>query len=146
FEDPHFELFDRQTFSLGTRVDIAFTSERDMVTVTRGEATALTVEPGPRGRHQLVVSGLDATHRLAKGPKTRSFQNMTDADIVSQIARDYGLDTDIDATPEVNEYLLESSKSDYAFLKDRAERIGFDLWVADGKLFFKRRPESRQSP
>ena len=146
FEDPHFELFDRQTFRLGTGIDVAFSSEQDMVVVTRGEVTALTVEPGPRGRHQLVVWGLDATHRLATGPRTRSFQNMTDADIVSQIAGDYDLDTDIDATPEVHEYVLQHSQSDYAFLRDRAERIGFDLWVADGSLHFKRHPEAQESP
>ena len=146
FEDPHFELFDRQTFGLGTRIDIAFSSESDMVTVTRGEVTALTVEPGPRGRHQLVVSGLDATHRLARGPKSRSFLNMTDADIVSQIAADHGLDTDIDATTEVNAYVLQHSQSDYAFCRDRAERIGFDLWVAEGKLFFKRHAEAQETP
>ena len=106
----------------------------------------MTVEPGPGGRHQLVVTGLDATHRLARGPKTRSFQNMTDADIVSQIARDYDLDTDVDATPEVYEYVLQHSQTDYAFLRDRGEHIGFDLYVADGTLFFKRHPESRDQP
>jgi uncharacterized protein involved in type VI secretion and phage assembly len=104
------------------------------------------VEPGPGGRHQLVVSGLDATHRLARGPKTRSFQNMTDGDIVSRIAQDYALDTDIDPTPEVYEYVLQSSETDYTFLRDRGERIGFDLYVSDGTLYFKRKPESRESP
>jgi len=146
FDDPHFDLFDAGTFSLGTKVDLAFASESELVTVTRGEVTALTVEPGPGGRHQLVVAGLDATHRLARGPKTRSFQNMTDADIVSKIAQEYDLDTDIDATPEVYEYVLQSSQTDYAFLHARGERIGFDLYVADGTLFFKRQPESRESP
>ncbi|HXJ65903.1 MAG TPA: VgrG-related protein [Actinomycetota bacterium] len=146
FDDPHFDLFDKGTFSLGTKVDIAFSSEQELVTVTRGEVTAMTVEPGPGGRHQLVVTGLDATHRLARGPKTRSFQNMTDADIVSTIARDYDLDTDVDATPEVYEYVLQHSQTDYAFLRDRGERIGFDLYVADGTLYFKRHPESRESP
>ncbi len=146
FDDPHFDLFDRGTFSLGTKIDLAFSSDQEMVTVTRGEVTALSVEPGPGGRHQLVVSGLDASHRLARGPKTRSFQNMTDADIVSKIAQDYDLDTDIDATPEVYEYVLQSSLTDYAFLRDRGVRIGFDLYVADGTLFFKRKPESRESP
>jgi phage protein D len=66
------------------------------------------------------------------GPKTRSFQNVTDADIVSQVAADHGFDTDIDPTREVHEYVLQSSESDYAFLRRRAERIGFDTIVASG--------------
>jgi uncharacterized protein involved in type VI secretion and phage assembly len=146
FDDPHFDLFDKGTFQLGTKIDLAFSSDQELVTVTRAEVTAISVEPGPGGRHQLVVTGLDATHRLARGPKTRSFQNMTDADIVSKIAQDYSLDTDIDATSEVYEYVLQSSQTDYAFLRDRGERIGFDLYVAEGKLYFKKHPESRETP
>jgi uncharacterized protein involved in type VI secretion and phage assembly len=146
FDDPHFELFDQGTFTLGTKVDIAFSSEQELVTVTHGEVTAISVEPGPGGRHQTVVTGLDATHRLSRGPKTQTFLNMTDADIVGKIARDYDLDTDIDATPEVYEYVLQHSQTDYAFLRDRGERIGFDLYVADDTLFFKQHAESEQTP
>lgn len=146
FDDPHFELFDSMRFSMGTKVDIAFSAEGEVVTVTRGEVTAISVEQGPGGRHELVVSGMDITHRLAKGPRTRSFQNMTDADIVTRIAADYGFDTDIHPTSQVYEYVLQSSQSDYAFLQNRAERIGFDLWVADDTLHFKEQPRASQSP
>jgi phage protein D/phage baseplate assembly protein gpV len=146
FDDPHFELFDRMAFSMGTKVEVAFSAEGDPVTVTRGEVTAISVEQGSSGRHELVVSGFDVAHRLARGPKTRSFQNMTDADIVSQVASEYGFETDIDATNEVYEYVIQSSESDYAFLKRRAERIGFDMWVADDRFFFKKAPRSQVSP
>jgi phage protein D/phage baseplate assembly protein gpV len=146
FDDAHFELFDRMTFSMGSKVEIAFSSEGDPVTVTRGEVTAISVEQGPSGRHELVISGFDVAHRLARGPKTRSFQNMTDADIVSQVASEYGFDTDIDPTGEVYDYVIQSSESDYAFLKRRAERIGFDMWIAEDKLSFKKVPRSHVSP
>jgi phage protein D/phage baseplate assembly protein gpV len=146
FADPHFELFDQMKFRIGTKLDIALSGEGDPVTVTRGEVTALSVEQGTGGAHELVVSGLDVTHRLVRAPKTKSFLNMTDADIASQIAAEHGFDTDIDPTSEVHDYVLQSSQSDYAFLRVRADRIGYDLWVADGKLHFKKKPKAAVTP
>ena len=146
FDDPHFELFDRGLFTLGTRLDIALRAESEPVTVTSGEVTAISVEPGAAGRHELVLTGLDVTHRLARGPKTRSFLQMTDADIAVQIAADHQLDTDIAPTGEVHDYVLQASQTDYAFLRQRADRIGFDLWISDHTLYFKPRPRSATTP
>ena len=146
FNDPHFELVDEMRFTAGSKIEIAFSAEGDVVTVTKGEVTALSVEQGGGGRHELVVTGLDPTHRLARGPKTRTFQQMTDGDIVTQIASEYGLEFEVESTSDVHDYVIQSNQSDYAFLKQRGDRIGFDMWIADEKLYFKRRPESNISP
>lgn len=145
FDDPHFELFDSDTFAMGTRVEVALRAEGDPVVVTIGEVTAISVEPGNAGRHELVIDGLDAAHRLARGPHTRSFLRMTDGDIASRVAGDYGLSTDIDSTSEVLAYVLQTSESDFAFLRRRGARIGFDCWVTDQTLHFKRRPSGARS-
>ena len=146
FDDPDFLLLDEMKFKPGTKVDVGFVTPDGPVTLTRGEVTALSVEQGTTGRHEMVVSGMDATHRLARQPKTRSYQQMTDADIVDQIARDYGLSTEVDPTRQVHEYVLQSSQSDLAFLRERAALLGFDLWIADEKLYFKQAPSSETPP
>jgi uncharacterized protein involved in type VI secretion and phage assembly len=146
FDDPHFELFDRGTFSLGTRIEIAFRAEGDPVVVTSGEITAISVEPGVSGRHELVLTGLDLTHRLARGPKSRSFQRVTDADIATRVAGEYSLEPDVDGTGEVHDYVLQASESDYAFLRRRAARIGFDFWISEQTFHFKRTPRASASP
>jgi phage protein D len=146
FHDPNFELFDQMTFPIGAKIAISFGNEGEMVRVTQGEVTALSIEQESAGPHQLVVSGMDVAHRLALGPKTRTFQQMTDADIARQITAEYGLEADIDATPEVHAYVLQASQSDYAFLKQRAGHIGFDVWVADNRLFFKSQPRASVAP
>lgn len=143
FDDPHFELFDRGAFRLGSRVEIAFRAEgEEPVIVTTGEVTAIAVEPGPGGRHELVLTGLDAAHRLARGPKSRSFLQMTDTDIVAQIASEHGLDTDVEATSEVHDYVLQANETDYAFASRLARRIGFDFWVSGDTLHFRERPSA----
>jgi uncharacterized protein involved in type VI secretion and phage assembly len=146
FDDAHFELFDKGQFTIGTRIEIAFRAEGDPIVVTSGEVTAISVEPGASGRHELVVTGFDLTHRLARVPKSRSFQRVTDADIASRIAGEYGLDADVDATGATHDYVLQAGETDYAFLRRRAARIGFDVWVSEKKFFFKKTPRSTATP
>ncbi|MEV7628092.1 VgrG-related protein [Actinoplanes sp. NPDC089786] len=146
FDDPHFEIFDQGTFSIGTRVEIAFRAEGDPVVVTTGEITAVSVEPGGAGRHELVLNGFDLTHRLAREPKSRSFQKVTDADIASRIAGEYGLDADVDSTGGAHEYVLQAGETDFAFLRRRAARIGFDVWVSERTFHFKKTPRSDATP
>ncbi|MCU7727317.1 VgrG-related protein [Actinoplanes sp. KI2] len=146
FDDPHFELFDKGQWTIGTRVEIAFRAEGDPVVVTAGEVTAISVEPGASGRHELILTGFDLTHRLARAPKSRSFQKVTDADIASRIAGEYGLDADVDATGATHDYVLQAGESDYAFLRRRAARIGFDVWVSEKTFHFKKTPRSTATP
>jgi phage protein D len=146
FDDPFFELFDSNRFTMGTRIEIAFRAETDPLVVTAGELTAISVEQTPTGRHELVLSGLDLTHRLARAPKSRSYQSVTDADIASRIAGEYGLTPEVDSTGEVHDYVLQASETDYAFLRRRASRIGFDFWISDKKFFFKKAPRGEGTP
>ena len=146
FDDPHFELFDRDTIQVGSRVEIAFRADADPVVVTTGEVTAIAVEAGVTGRHELVVTGLDQTHRLMRGPRTRTFSRTTDADAASRIARDHGLDVDVDSTGQVHDYLIQAGETDYAFLRRRAAHVGFDFWISDRTFHFKQRPTGPSAP
>ncbi len=146
FDDPHFELFDRGTFTLGSRLEIAFRAEGDPTVVTSGEVTAVAVEPGAAGRHELVLTGFDLTHRMAREPKSRSFQRVTDADVAARIAGEYGLDPDVDGTGAVHDYVLQAGETDYAFLRRRAARIGYDVWISERTFHFKRTPRSTATP
>ena len=87
-DDPTFELFDAGTFTLGSRVEVAFRTDSDPLTVTTGEVTSIAVEPGTAGHHELVVVGLDRGHRLDRKARTRTFQHMSDGAIARQVAQD----------------------------------------------------------
>jgi len=145
FEDPHFALFDSQRFKVGSRINISFQGSADLVEVSSGEVTALCVEQGAAGRHELVLTGFDVGHRLARGPKSRSFQQMTVADIAGQIADEYGLDADITATSEVLDHVLQSSETDFAFLRRLAGKVGFDFWITERTLHLRPHPTAAGS-
>ncbi|MFG1609216.1 VgrG-related protein [Actinoplanes sp. NPDC049265] len=146
FEDAHFRLFDQDRFRPGTAIEIAFRADGDPVLVTAGEVTTVEVAPGVSGRHELVVTGLDLAHRLARGPRTRSFTGMSDSDIAARIAAEHGLDADVDRSGHPREHVLQVAQTDLAFLRGLAARTGFDVWVTGRELHFKRRPSSRVTP
>lgn len=146
FDDPHFELFDAGTFDLGVPFEVAMRAEGDPVTVATGEVTALAVEQMGAGRHQLVVHGLDAIHRLAQRVRNRSFQQVTDADVAARLAEEHGLRVDVDPTSEIHPYLLQAGQTDLAFLRDRSRHVGYALWVTDDVLHFKAAPAAPEPP
>lgn len=146
FDDPHFELFDQGVFRLGGKVSIAVRADGAPIEVTSGEITAVAVQPGPTGRHELVVSGLGLEHRLAREVRTRTFQKMTDSSIVQKIAGEHGLQAQTDVSGQPHEYLIQAGTTDLAFLRERAARLGVDLWVQGTTLSFKRRTTSSQQP
>ncbi len=146
FEDAHFRLFDEDTFKIGAKVEIAFKAEADPLVVTVGEVTAIAVSQGVTGRHELVLTGFDVAHRLATVPKSRSFQRMTDSDVATQIGGEYSLEVDADNSGTVYEHILQAGETDLAFLRRRAARCGFDVWVTDSTLHFKRSPSGEGSP
>jgi phage protein D len=90
-------------------------------------------------QQQFVVTGLDLRHRLTRGVKVRTFLSMTDGAVVTKIARENGLrvDVDRDYKPTINEYLLQCC-SDFEFIEERARAIGFDWWVQNDVLSFKK--------
>lgn len=147
FFDPEFDLFDRALFKMGTKIEIAFQSnEEEMATVASGEVTAITVDQGNRSGRELLVSGFDQTHRLHKSTVARTFANMTDSNVVRKIAAEHDLKADVDSTTPALEHLVQREQTDYEFLRERAEYVGFDLWVKNDTLYFKKSVDVAGSP
>jgi len=63
---------------------------------------------------------------------------MKDSDLVNTIAGDCGLSADVDSTTYKHEYILQDNQTNMEFLQDRARRVGYFVYVNDGKLCFKK--------
>lgn len=112
----------------------------------QGEITAIETQFSEQTQAPIIIRGYDRSHRLHRGVHNRSFQNMTDSDVVKKIAEEVSLETDqIDNSGEPHDYLFQENQSNMAFLRSRAARIGFELFVRDGKLNF-RRPQAKDEP
>ncbi|HMD90652.1 MAG TPA: contractile injection system protein, VgrG/Pvc8 family, partial [Anaerolineaceae bacterium] len=139
--DPHLKWAESALLQLGQEVEILTrqavehaTSQRLMV----GEITALEPDYPYNGVPLLYVRGYDRSHRLHRGNKSRTYVQMTDSDIVSRIAREYGLKPDIDSTTEVYPHIYQHNQSDFEFIMERARRIDFTFLVDDRSLVFKK--------
>ncbi len=106
--------------------------------VFQGEIIGMEPSFSVKGGASLTIRALDKVHRLGRGRKTRVFEDMTDADVVSEVGGEVGLNVDADSTEETLPYILQRNESDIAFLKRLAARNNYILRIADGDLTFKK--------
>jgi phage protein D len=107
-------------------------------TVIEGEITAIEAFYNEQSQAPVIVRGYDVSHRLYRGRHNRSFQNMTDSDIVKKIADEVGIQIGaIDPSGVVHDYVFQQNQTNMEFLRQRAARIGFEFFVQDGKLNFR---------
>jgi phage protein D/phage baseplate assembly protein gpV len=142
-------------FNIGDRISIGFASsttedpefrlsEKEQRLI-EGEITGIEVKFSNTSEAHLVVRGYDASHRLHRGRFNRSFLDSTDSDIVKRIAGEARIQIgQVDASGSVHEYVFQENQTNMEFLRERAARIGFELFVQNDKLYF-REPKSEES-
>lgn len=136
--DPKLELLDNGPFDLTKEVEIeAATADDNKFTLIKGEITALEPQFDEGMIAELIVRGYDKSHRLYRETKSRAFLNKKDSDLAEEIAQGAGLQAKVDSTNAVYDHIYQHNQSDLSFLMERAWRIGFECFVADGKLHFR---------
>lgn len=145
-KDPNFaqegtSLIDEGPFDLTKEVEIsAETAGGDRVVLVKGEVTALEPEFQEGMIARLVVRGYDTSHRLYREMKSTAHLNKKDSDLAREIAGTVNLQAEVEATSTVYNHIFQHNQSDLAFLQERAWRIGFECFVEDGKLIFRKPP------
>ncbi len=141
FRDPGLELLDNGPFDLTKEVEIKAAKQDDeQVTLIKGEITAIEPIFQEGMILEFVVRGYDPSHRLYRETKSQAVLNTKDSDLAEQIARDAGLQPEIDSTSTVYDHVFQPNQSDLAFLMQRAWRIGYECFVSEGKLYFREPP------
>lgn len=143
-QSAFFGLTDGSTFSIGSSLNVLMGREESPESVFKGEITGLDLDVGLGEHPKLVVRAYAKSHRLHRGRYARSFENVKDSDVASQLAGEAGVSADVDATSVVYDYLFQNNQTDWEFLRQRAERIGYELWVDDTTLHF-RKPQPNQT-
>ena len=140
-------------FEIGKKVKIGFiaSSTQDPTFekeeegyLIEGEITAIEVHFNNKSEAPIIVRGYDNSHRLHRGRHNRSFLNNTDSDIVRKIVKEVGIEIgQISESGEVHDYVFQENQTNMEFLRKRAARIGFELFVEDAKINF-RKPETKE--
>ncbi len=138
--DPGVRLVNEGPFDLGAEIHVGVSDEqgRGDNPLFVGEIVCLEPDFGENMVSDLTVRAYDRSHRLHRGTHTKSYVRMSDSDIAKEIADAMGLRADVDPSGPVHEHVYEDGQSHMAFLRDRAESIGYDFYVQDRTLCFKR--------
>ncbi|MCZ7384203.1 MAG: hypothetical protein O8C63_05570 [Candidatus Methanoperedens sp.] len=131
---------DLKTFKVGDIVKISMGIDSTVEMMT-GEITALDYTFGDSSFVE--VRGYDRLHRLRFGTMRRSFKDMKDSDIASKVASDASLSPDVDDTGTIQPYIFQNNQTNYEFLLERANRIGYELLVDDKKFIFRKSQEDK---
>jgi phage protein D len=113
----------------------------DLKEMIEGEITTIKATFPESGTPTLAVEGHTLLHRLHGENKTRTFQKMTDKQIVEQIAADAKLEPQVEDTQIQYDYVMQPNQSDLDFLRERARRIHFEVLVQNKKLIFRKAKE-----
>src|SRR5207248_6400409 len=96
----------------------------------------------PEGAPPLItILAEDRFQDLRMTRRTRSFENVSDTDVIRHITSDHGFTDDVSADGPTYKILAQVNQSDLAFMRERARSINAELWVEDTKLFAKSRTD-----
>lgn len=110
----------------------------DLHPVFDGEVTTLAPEFPSSGVPVLRVEARTRMHRLQGAVRNRTFKDVTDSEVVQKVCNELHLTPSTDPTSTRHPYVVQYNQTDFAFLADRARRIGFEVSVEGKELLFRK--------
>ena len=112
--------------------------ETEIVQVIKGYVTGVKPKRSEFSRKMFTVTGFDGLSKLTRGRRRRSWENIKDSDIATQIAQECSLQPDIQDSGIVHPYVVQNNENNLNFLFERARRIGYEVKVEGEKLVFRK--------
>ncbi len=105
-----------------------------------GEVTAWRTELERSGPTVIVLRGLDRSHRLMRGHKTRTYAQATPLDVARKIAGEAGFTAKVSggSVDPVKMFRFQANESDFNFLRKMADLEGYLFWIDGQDLHFER--------
>ncbi|APR76886.1 Hypothetical protein A7982_02233 [Minicystis rosea] len=119
---------DRKTLDFGTPLKIKLGDDP----IFEGRITALEAHFLEGASPEITVLAEDRLEKLRMVRRSRTFADVSDADVFQQIAADHSLQAAVDVTGPTHKVLAQLNQSDLAFLRERARAIDAEVWV-DGR-------------
>ncbi len=131
---------DAKTLRPGTKVRIELGYREDRTyPVLDGEVVSWKAVYPRRGPSILRVQGFSRYHRLERPRLTRAWPAKSKfSDIARKIADEVGLGCGVEDSGLQHETVFQHNQTNLRFLVELARRIGFECFVSEGKLFFRR--------
>ena len=133
---------DSEDFELAQSVSVMLGFKDAVEEVFNGEIIGSEVILKKQADATVILSCSNKMHRLFKVKKHRVFNEMTDEDIIGEIASEHGLTADLDALSAENVVRVQESVTDYDFLRKTAADYNYRFWVNEDNLCMKAEVET----
>jgi phage protein D len=130
-----FRYFDRSLLDFGK----AFVVSLEHVKLFEGRVMGLQAAYPEGAPPRIRVLADDRLQDLRMTRRTRTFADVSDADVMRTIASDHSLTPEIDASGPTHKVLAQVNQSDLAFIRERAHAIDAEAWVEGATLKVKKR-------
>src|SRR6185369_13105744 len=147
FRDPSQGILSKAKVKIGADVKIKTTApgtEKEDVLIS-GEVTSIEAEYDLLGA-RAVVRGYDKLHRLSAGRNTKTWTNVTYGDVAQEIVAAAGLSISVGSTGGPKDHVIQGNVSDLDFLYQLAHRTGFDLYIDEDTVHFKKPTKASKAP
>ena len=143
---PDYLLFDGKVVDFGKSFSVEFRNAASSAVVFNGRMMAMEASYRQQSPPELTVLAEDRFQDLRMERRTRSFENVTDADVCRRIASQHGMtaQTDLESSPNYKT-LAQVNQSDLAFLRERAAAVDAHLWIEDKTIHLQSRARRKTS-
>ncbi|MDJ0597827.1 MAG: phage baseplate assembly protein V [Crocosphaera sp.] len=129
---------DSPLINVGKTVEIYMGYVGELEPMMLGEITAISPTFPQGGAPTISITGYDKSHRMRHNrPGRFTFKYVNDSFIAAQIAAENLLIPVVDPAPMPPRESVQQTGSDWAFLKELAERNFFQVYVYWDKLYFR---------
>lgn len=140
---------DADLFEKGKTIEILLGYGHDLELVFKGTIVRPELSFPEDGVPVMTVRAYDLSFRMRRKDekKNATFENITDSQLARKLAGNYsfgGSRLVIDETKENIPYIARGNRSDWDFLKERAVRIGFELYVEIDAFHFHKPKDAVQ--
>lgn len=134
-----FLYFDRKILDFGKDFQVKLSADE----IFKGKITALEANFPEAQSPEIAVLAEDALQNLRMTRRSRTFENMSDADIFRKIAGEHSLTPGVDISGATHKVVAQVNQSDLAFMRERARAIDAEIWLKDKTLNVKTRANRR---
>lgn len=130
---------DRRTVDFGTSFSIDTVAGDGWATIFSGRVTGIEAHLTGDDPPGLTVLAEDRLQELRMERRTRTFEDVSVADLAREIARDHSLETELDLDGPTRPVAAQVNQSDLAFLREQARSVDAEVWVEGETLHVVKR-------
>lgn len=141
--DVGYLLFDRQLLDFGKAFSVEFGPPDEAGPVFAGRISGLEASYPAGSQPEFLILAEDRFQDLRMERRTRSFEDMSDEDVIRDVASQHGLTAEVDIDGPTHRVLVQLNLSDLAFLRERVAAVDGEIWIDGSTLYAQAR--SRRS-